>query len=343
MNRIKLFLELLLKREIITKSLTVSAVIGFLFFLLSYVTYKTELNYTLLFIFSVLIPYTVTTIFFTKSKTSFKSGELSVFNANLQCKICLKEINVNESEIIPYCPKCGNNNKWHFQSKSNSGTNKFERELNSISMFTSLNPSPMIRFAKNGEIVLSNIASTNMFGEDIIGLDIRLLLTSLHNIDLYKIIEESKQISFTESINNSFYHFDLIGIKNLNTCQIYGTNITELNNTKHLSYIFAKVIDNMSNIVFITDSNTNIEYVNKAFETQTDIELSSIDGKSIINVFDNEYKSLIEKLYSQKHNLEKQENLVKIKTASDKSLECNFLSYRVIKGNLSSLIFIQIS
>lgn len=122
---------------------------------------------------------------------------------------------------------------------------KYKAELDALSKFPKLNPSPVIRFNKSGIVLSSNVAANSLFGmETIEGLDIVELLPSINYEMVANCIDESHITNMIENFGEKTFKVNIRGIEELQACQIYMIDITEIEESKKKlnSYaLFAKL------------------------------------------------------------------------------------------------------
>ena len=94
-------------------------------------------------------------------------------------------------------------------------------------MFSKLNPEPVLRFDSDGNIQEANPAAHEAFSKGKLrGHNIKQLLQIGH-LDLTELIENSKIKIVDTKLNNEVFRFIIRGVKDLEVCQCYGSNVTE--------------------------------------------------------------------------------------------------------------------
>ena len=105
--------------------------------------------------------------------------------------------------------------------------NAIKLEMKSMAMFAELNPEPVFRFNRNGEITKANPAANKGFNTDSIeGKPIVELIPELNKLNLSEFIDKAEIITVEEEIGESIYRFILRGLPELDMCQIYGSDVT---------------------------------------------------------------------------------------------------------------------
>ncbi|MBC7125255.1 MAG: PAS domain S-box protein [Bacteroidales bacterium] len=99
--------------------------------------------------------------------------------------------------------------------------------LNSFALFAKHNPSPVMRFSADGQIVEANPATSKVFGEpNIVGVNIFKLIPELNSLDINTVIKEDKKEIITSQIGESYLQLVIKGVNELQLCHVYGTDIT---------------------------------------------------------------------------------------------------------------------
>ena len=123
--------------------------------------------------------------------------------------------------------------------------NYAQHELQALARFPKLNPSPVIRFDKQGLISSSNTAANTLFElETIEGKNIVDLFESVTLESIIECIDESHNTNHIEKIGSKTFKVNVRGISDLSSCQIYATDITEIESSKeklHSYALFAKL------------------------------------------------------------------------------------------------------
>lgn len=238
-----------------------------------------KINYNK-FILTFLVPYLVSTYSSVMAKMHFEFGEFSPVDAYLDCS-CGDTIQVRKGELIPECPKCKDNTKYKISKKKASELKRVEEQLQLMAMFAELNPAPVFRFNNEGIITEANPAANSIFKyESITGQNIQDILPGSNKVNIKETIENGKILNIIEPFEEHIYRFEIRGVPELKSCQIYGAEITEITKTRFENKKFATAIEQTSNSIMITNTDGNIEFVNKAFEEITGYTKSEIIGRN---------------------------------------------------------------
>ncbi|MBW2184781.1 MAG: PAS domain S-box protein, partial [Deltaproteobacteria bacterium] len=99
-----------------------------------------------------------------------------------------------------------------------------------MALFAELDPSPVLRFDKDGKILMANpsaIMALPKKSQSVIGMSLASLIPGLERVDLTSCIKDGTVVSYSTYIKNHYFHFILKGIPELGIGQIYGRNITD--------------------------------------------------------------------------------------------------------------------
>ena len=98
-----------------------------------------------------------------------------------------------------------------------------------MALFAELSPDPILRFNKNGAILLSNMAAHSVFGK-MLGhpTNIKSLFIELSDLDVDLFINEGERKVFISDISKNTFQWIVAGISHNKIGQIYGRDITEL-------------------------------------------------------------------------------------------------------------------
>jgi len=100
--------------------------------------------------------------------------------------------------------------------------------LKSLARFAELNPNLAFRIDRNGFIIQRNPASTEFIGKLSRDTNISSLIPSLDREQIASLIDADDSYSITGKIGGKWMQFRVIGLKEFNALQVYGTDITEL-------------------------------------------------------------------------------------------------------------------
>ncbi|MCK5505776.1 MAG: PAS domain S-box protein, partial [Thermodesulfovibrionia bacterium] len=110
-----------------------------------------------------------------------------------------------------------------------TGIKKSEKAVKLMALFPEFNPSPVLRFNRDGEVLMANPASLKTFGrESLTGVLLKSVLPGIEELDLASCIRNGTILSYPIHIGSRFFHFTLRGVPELDIGQVYGDDITEL-------------------------------------------------------------------------------------------------------------------
>lgn len=117
----KIYLKIAFEKPIFLRALYVALVVGIILNLINQgdIVFSMDFesfNYQK-FGLTFLVPYMVSTYSSAMSKIKFQVGEVSQFDAQIQCKGCGKTTKVSKGDIIKPCKNCGDKTKWRLINK----------------------------------------------------------------------------------------------------------------------------------------------------------------------------------------------------------------------------------
>lgn len=167
------------------------------------------------------------------------------------------------------------------KSKNNQDYYDNEDAHNSMALFAQYNPAPVFRFDKNGRILQCNLAAKDIFKKKTLkDVSVRDIIPGTKSIDLQEFITSGKITTIIHDLDERNFRFELRGISQYEVCQVYGADITEIQQTKRENLRLNVAIEQSSNLIMITDTKGNIEFVNKAFEDITGYKGKDVIGKN---------------------------------------------------------------
>lgn len=101
------------------------------------------------------------------------------------------------------------------------------KNIRLMAIFAELDPDPVLRIDKNGEIIFTNPAAQNSGFDELIGKPISDIFSML-NIDAAEFIRDNKEAHFNFYFLDKYYSVLIKGISYLNIAQAYMHDITEL-------------------------------------------------------------------------------------------------------------------
>ncbi|MFA3782280.1 ATP-binding protein [Melioribacteraceae bacterium 4301-Me] len=115
--------------------------------------------------------------------------------------------------------------KKHLEEKENLRLQQAEL----MALFAELSPDPIFRFDHTGKIILANNAAHKLFHRrNVLGENVKELLSFVSDIDIDNLITETRQITNTMIVDERYYQFILTGVAKFNMCHVYGRDITDL-------------------------------------------------------------------------------------------------------------------
>ncbi|MBF2707564.1 PAS domain S-box protein [Flavobacterium soyangense] len=153
---------------------------------------------------------------------------------------------------------------------------KANKEVYDIALFPKQNPDPNIRINYQGDLLQNNPAASNL---DFIEYEGEIY----RNDDFFKLIvagidKETKRWSFEASSNKIDYSFDCVAMLDEEYINIYGRDITKEKKYKQELEKLSIIVQETVNAVIITNSEGNIDWVNRAYEKLTGYNLSEMKG-----------------------------------------------------------------
>ncbi|MCX8026335.1 MAG: EAL domain-containing protein, partial [Thermodesulfovibrionales bacterium] len=196
-----------------------------------------------------------------------------------------KNILLLSADRALYQAKSEGRNRFVFLSKetmtTESGSQVCRRQIEDKNLkellvsFTEENPNPVICLRRNGTILYGNSTAKNFFAEWCSDVG-----TVLPESFMCLTIEKEERFNLELPYKDKIYDFTIVPLAGRDVLFITADDIThkklvegELNKLK-------RVIDESINIVFITDYEGNIEYVNSTFEKITGFSKDEAIGKN---------------------------------------------------------------
>ncbi len=154
--------------------------------------------------------------------------------------------------------------------------------MKSFALFAELNPEPVVRFNADGIIQDANPAANSLFSmPSIVGYSVLKLMDELGVVSLSKCIQGDELHVLQQSIDNRVYRFIIRGIKELEICQAYGSDVTEVEASRKAMKSFALFAELNPEPVMRFDVNGLIKdanpAANSAFSKSTIVGLCSLD------------------------------------------------------------------
>jgi signal transduction histidine kinase len=103
-----------------------------------------------------------------------------------------------------------------------------EKELKSMALFAELNPAPLLRFDRDGKVIMANPAAIKILGRGALsGIPLTSIIPRLEETDFSACISGSLTQVHSVQIGDRFFHFIFKGISELEIGHIYGNDITD--------------------------------------------------------------------------------------------------------------------
>jgi signal transduction histidine kinase len=103
-----------------------------------------------------------------------------------------------------------------------------EKEVKSMALFAELNPDPVLRFDRDGKVIMANPAAVNILGRrSLNGMPLTSIIPGLEETDFSACISGSLTRVHSIQIGDNFFHFIFKGISELEIGNIYGSDITD--------------------------------------------------------------------------------------------------------------------
>lgn len=142
---------------------------------------------------------------------------------------------------------------------------KAQKGYASMALFARLNPEPVIRVNKKGEIIQANEVTCKILKDnEIIGDSLTKWFNAFADIDFAKFIEEEKVETIVQEKNKRTIRFVIKGIKEFSVCQIYGLEISEKLNALKEAHSMALVAELSPDPIFRIDPSGFVLHANPA-------------------------------------------------------------------------------
>lgn len=152
------------------------------------------------------------------------------------------------------------------------------KEFYDLALFPKQNPNPNIRINYNGDLLQNNLAASKL---DFIEYDGNKYSNELFfKLIASRIDKKIKRWNFEVRSNNIDYSFDCVAMPDDGYINIYARDIANRKLIQKELDKFSLIIQETLNAVIITNSQGQIDWVNKAFTEMTGYDLSEVKGKA---------------------------------------------------------------
>ena len=172
---------------------------------------------------------------------------------------------------------------------------EFKEKERLMALFAELDPSPLLRFDRNGKILMANqstVTSLPVGTQPLLGMSLTSIISGIGNMDLKSCINNGTVLSYDTYIGDRFFHFLIKGVPDLGIGQIYGTDITDrklvedaLQKTK--DYL-ENIIESSLDAIIVSDSKGYILMANRSFMKMLEYDEEVIIGKHLTEFSVNE-------------------------------------------------------
>ena len=153
-----------------------------------------------------------------------------------------------------------------------------QEEINILARFPSENPNPVLRIAADGMVLYGNNASAPLLGEWGSETGQPLPEALKHTVKEIYYSQENKTLDSKHK--DRIFSMVFAPVAEGGYINIYGTDVTEQRQAVFEIQKLSTAIEQSSNIVFITDCDGVIEYVNPVFEQVTGYERHEALGQT---------------------------------------------------------------
>jgi len=160
---------------------------------------------------------------------------------------------------------------------------KLQEKLLLMAHFAEENPAPILRFDKNKNVLMSNLAAKNiLYIKSNNNTKLESILPAIKDIkiDLNTLIDNGEIYEFTTQVKDQFFYFAIKGVPRWNVAHLYGTNITQRKKAEEKLQLAANVFKDTIDGIVITDIQGNIQSVNAAFCNITGYTSEEVIGKN---------------------------------------------------------------
>lgn len=105
-----------------------------------------------------------------------------------------------------------------------------EKRINELAKFTEENPNPVMRIDKKGVLLFSNTSSDNLL--EFLKWEVEEIIPDLWIDRIQQVLDSNRKTEYEVPINDQVFQFVLVPVKENGFVNIYGSNITDLVNTR---------------------------------------------------------------------------------------------------------------
>lgn len=157
--------------------------------------------------------------------------------------------------------------------------------------FVQQNPSPMIKFSYDGEIIIANPGTLEAFGADIESKSVFDIIPELNKSFLTKITAKRPEY-FDCKVNGNTFQFTIIKNTSLKSFFMYGSNITDRKiaeeQLRDNQKLLKNFVDHSQTVTYVKDTDGRYLLINKHYEELFKIKQSEIYGKTDYDIFPKE-------------------------------------------------------
>lgn len=153
-----------------------------------------------------------------------------------------------------------------------------QEKIRTLASIPEESPSPVLRVDKDGVLLYANAASRLFMEEE--GFELGRPVPQGWRERFREVFEAMESREFEVSSGGRTYSFTLSPVPEAGYINVYGLDITERRRVEAELRKLSTVIDKSINIVFITDRDGIIEYVNPVFETVTGFSRREAVGRT---------------------------------------------------------------
>jgi len=210
-----------------------------------------------------------------------------------------------------------------------------------MALFAELDPSPVLRFDRNGKILMANpstVTSLPVSTQPLLGMSLTSIIPGIGSLDLTTCINNGTILSHSTYIENRFFHFLIKGVPDLGIGQIYGADITdrklaedELQKTK--DYL-ENIIESSLDAIIVSDRKGYILKANRSFMNMLDYDKEVLMGKHLTEFSVNEsgiYESITGELVNVDWGFFNQEGAIANNSLPEAEMISQWESYFIRK------------